>query len=202
MSVRIKICGLTDADAVNAAVAAGVDAVGFVFFEKSPRNLSIGQAIDLAALVPDQISRVAVMLHPDAAFCDAVLAGLSPDIVQTDASDFAYLNVPGHIDRWEVLRESSVDDQTHLPKRFVYEGDSSGQGDTVDWENAARISAQGDMILAGGLDASNVADAIRQVRPWAVDVSSGVETMPGKKDKQKINDFVAAVRALNEDQST
>lgn len=195
MSVRIKICGLTDAAGVNAAVAAGVDAVGFVFFEKSPRNLHIGQAIELAALVPDQILTVAVMLHPEAAFCDAVLAGLSPDIVQTDASDFAYLNVPGHIERWEVLRESGVDGQTRLPKRFVYEGDASGQGDKVDWQNASRISAQGEMILAGGLDADNVADAIRKVRPWAVDVSSGVESAPGKKDTQKIDEFVAAVRA-------
>jgi phosphoribosylanthranilate isomerase len=200
MSVRIKICGLTDAAGVNAAVAAGVDAVGFVFFEKSPRNLNIGQAIELAALVPDQILTVAVMLHPEAAFCDAVLAGLSPDIVQTDASDFAYLNVPGHIERWEVLRESGVDDQTRLPKRFVYEGDSSGQGDKVDWQNAARISAQGEMILAGGLDATNVADAIREVRPWAVDISSGVESAPGKKDTQKIDEFVAAVRAVNEEE--
>ena len=197
MSVRIKICGLTDADSVNAAVAAGVDAVGFVFFEKSPRNLSIGQAIVLAALVPDQIARVAVMLHPEAAFCDAVLAGLSPDIVQTDASDFAYLNVPGHIERWEVLRESAVDAQTRLPKRFVYEGDSSGQGDLVDWQNASCLSAQGEMILAGGLTPDNVADAIREVRPWAVDVSSGVESAPGEKDRQKIVEFVAAVRAAD-----
>jgi phosphoribosylanthranilate isomerase len=197
--VRIKICGLTDAAGINAAVAAGVDAVGFVFFDKSPRNLSIGQAIDLAALVPDQVSRVAVMLHPEAAFCEAVLAGLSPDIVQTDASDFAYLNVPGHIQRWPVLRESVVDAQTSLPVRFVYEGDSSGQGNRVDWQNASRLSAQGEMILAGGLDAGNVADAIREVRPWAVDVSSGVESSPGQKDPQMINDFVAAVRAEYED---
>jgi phosphoribosylanthranilate isomerase len=197
--VRIKICGLTDAAGINAAVAAGVDAVGFVFFEKSPRNLSIGQAIDLAALVPDQVSRVAVMLHPEAAFCEAVLAGLSPDIVQTDVSDFAYLNVPGHIQRWPVLRESVVDAQTSLPVRFVYEGDSSGQGNRVDWQNASRLSAHGEMILAGGLDAGNVADAIREVRPWAVDVSSGVESSPGQKDPQMINDFVAAVRAEYED---
>ncbi len=197
--MRIKICGLTDAAGINAAVAAGVDAVGFVFFEKSPRNLSIGQAIDLAALVPDQVSRVAVMLHPEAAFCEAVLAGLSPDIVQTDVSDFAYLNVPGHIQRWPVLRESVVDAQTSLPVRFVYEGDSSGQGNRVDWQNASRLSAHGEMILAGGLDAGNVADAIREVRPWAVDVSSGVESSPGQKDPQMINDFVAAVRAEYED---
>ena len=94
MSVRVKICGMTDATGINAAVAAGADAVGFVFFEKSPRNLDIGQAIGLATLVPDHVLRVAVMLHPDAAFCEAVLAGLSPDVVQTEASDLRTSTCP------------------------------------------------------------------------------------------------------------
>ena len=195
MSSHVKICGLTDAAGVNAAVAAGADAVGFVFFEQSPRNLNIGEAIELAALVPDQVLRVAVMLHPDAAFCDAVIAGLSPDVVQTDASDFAYLNIPGHIERWPVLRESTVDAKSALPSRFVYEGESSGTGDRVDWQAASLVSAAGEMILAGGLDAGNVADAIRQVRPWAVDVSSGVESSPGRKDPDKIKEFISAARA-------
>ena len=195
MSVRVKICGLTDAAGVEAAVAAGADAVGFVFFDRSPRNLGIAQAIELAALVPAPILRVAVMLHPAATLCAAVLAGLSPDIVQTDASDFAYLDLPDHIARWPVLRQSTVDAQTDLPARFVYEGDTSGQGDRVDWHSASRISAQGEMILAGGLDAGNVAAAISAVKPWAVDVSSGVESSPGRKDPQMINEFIAAVRA-------
>ena len=195
MSSHVKICGLTDAAGVNAAVAAGADAVGFVFFEQSPRNLNIGEAIELAALVPDQVLRVAVMLHPDAAFCDAVIAGLSPDVVQTDASDFAYLNIPGHIERWPVLRESTAGAKSALPSRFVYEGESSGTGDRVDWQAASLVSAAGEMILAGGLDAGNVADAIRQVRPWAVDVSSGVESSPGRKDPDKIKEFISAARA-------
>jgi len=195
MSVRVKICGLTDAAGVEAAVAAGADAVGFVFYDQSPRNLGIDQAIELAALVPQPILRVAVMLHPAADFCAAVVAGLSPDIVQTDAGDFAYLDVPDHILRWPVLRQSTVDIQTDLPPRFVYEGDASGQGDRVDWHSAARISARGEMILAGGLDAGNVADAISKVKPWAVDVSSGVESSPGCKNPQMINEFIAAARA-------
>lgn len=197
MSVRVKICGLTDAAGINAAVAAGADAVGFVFFEKSPRNLSIGKAIELASLVPDRVSRVAVMLHPEAALCEAVIEGLSPDIVQTDASDFAYLDVPGDIERWPVLREGVVDAQTILPARFVYEGGSSGQGDRVDWQKASRISAQGEMILAGGLDANNVASAIHEANPWAVDVSSGVESLPGRKDPHMIEQFIAAARAAS-----
>ncbi len=194
MSVRIKICGLTDAASINVAVAAGADAVGFVFFEHSPRNLNIGAAIELAALVPDQVRRVAVMLHPDPAFCDAVIAGLAPDVVQTDARDFSYLNIPGHVERWPVLRESTVNSQPGLPSRFVYEGENSGAGERVDWQTAARLSTAGEMILAGGLDAGNVVDAIRQVQPWAVDVSSGVESAPGRKDPLKIEEFIAAAR--------
>jgi len=77
----------------------------------------------------------------------------------------------------------------------VFEGDSSGQGDRVDWPGAAHLSVQGEMILAGGLDAGNVAQAVREAKPWAVDVSSGVESSPGKKDPQKINEFIAAARA-------
>jgi phosphoribosylanthranilate isomerase len=195
MSVLIKICGLSDAEGINAAVESGADAVGFVFYEKSPRNINIGHAIDLSALVPDQVLRVAVMLHPQANFFEAVLAGLAPDVIQTDASDFSYLDVPGHVQRWPVLRESNVEEGVPLPARFIYEGDSSGQGNKVDWDKAARISTQGEMILAGGLDAGNVAEAIRETRPWAVDVSSGVESAPGRKDPQMIHEFIAAARA-------
>jgi len=195
MSVRVKVCGLTDSAAVTAAVQSGVDAVGFVFYEKSPRNLSIGQAVKLVQQVPNSVLKVAVMLHPEADFCASVLQQLAPDVLQTDASDFEYLEIPDAIGRWPVIRENAVDEQGLLPARFVYEGRSSGQGETVDWKKAARYSAAGDMILAGGLDAGNVAEAIRIVQPWCVDVSSAVESSPGKKDPQAIEKFVAAVRA-------
>ena len=195
MSVLIKICGLSDAEGINAAVASGADAVGFVFYEKSPRNINIGHAIDLSALVPDQVLRVAVMLHPKPDFCDAVLSGLVPDVIQTDASDFSYLNVPGYVQRWPVLRESQVEKGVPVPERFIYESDASGRGSKVDWVKAARIATQGEMVLAGGLDAGNVAEAIRETKPWAVDVSSGVESAPGRKDPQMIHEFIAAARA-------
>jgi phosphoribosylanthranilate isomerase len=195
VTVKIKVCGLTDSSAVAAAVQSGVDAVGFVFYEKSPRNLNIGQAVELAQRVPDTVLKVAVMLHPDADTCAAILERLSPDILQTNESDFDYLKVPDNIGRWPVIRENAVDGHGPFPDRFVYEGRSSGQGEIVDWNRAARYSAKGDMILAGGLDAANVAEAIRVVRPWCVDVSSGVESSPGKKDPQAIEKFVAAARA-------
>lgn len=195
MSVRVKICGLNDAASVAAAVEAGADAIGFVFHARSPRNLTLPQALELAAQVPQHVLRVVVMLHPDATDCAALLAALSPDILQADASDFGYLKVPGHIGRWPVLRENMVDDSAHLPERFVYEGSQSGQGARVDWQKAAAFSQRGELILAGGLDVENVAEAIRIVQPWAVDVSSGVESAPGRKDLQKIRAFITAAKA-------
>ena len=83
---------------------------------------------------------------------------------------------------------------------FVYEGAASGVGETVDWDRAALVSGQGRMILAGGLGAENVAQAIRQARPWGVDVSSGIESQPGKKDLGKIREFISAVRAAEKQQ--
>ena len=82
-----------------------------------------------------------------------------------------------------------------IPAVFVYEGPVSGAGETVSWSNAARLAGQGRMILAGGLDADNVATAIREAQPWGVDVSSGVESAPGQKDMEKIRQFIGAARA-------
>ena len=195
MSVRVKICGMTDVAAVHAAAAAGADAVGFVFFEKSPRNLSIDAACEIATAVPDGVLKVAVMLHPDAQLCAAVLQQMEPDVLQTDAADFDYLDVPQHVQRWPVLRENRMDAATELPERFVYEGRLSGHGQTVDWQQAAAIARRGDMILAGGLDVTNVAEAIATVNPWCVDVSSAVESAPGVKDAARISQFVAAAKA-------
>lgn len=195
MTVRVKICGLTDSEAVQSAVAAGADAVGFVFHEKSPRNLTIEKACELKALVPEHVSKVAVMLHPDAAACAEILQQLQPDVLQTDRDDFDYLQVPDHIRRWPVIRETSVEETDELPLCFVYEGSYSGSGQQVDWAKAARFAGRGNMILAGGLSADNVVEAVNTVRPWGVDVSSAVESMPGVKDRQLIRQFIEAAKS-------
>jgi phosphoribosylanthranilate isomerase len=115
--------------------------------------------------------------------------------LQTDAADFEYLDVPPEIQRWPVLREGTVATERDLADVFVYEGSSSGRGEKVDWQIAAGVAKKGRMILAGGLDADNVVEAIQTVMPWGVDVSSGVESAPGVKDPDLIHAFVAAVRA-------
>ena len=194
MTVMVKICGMTDERAVQAAVDAGADALGFVFFDKSPRNLSPEKAVSLAAKVPQHVRRVAVMLHPEARLWDEVNRALRPDVLQTDAGDFLYLTVEHGVEKWPVLREGAVPD--HFPATFVYEGPKSGTGETVDWEIAAEIARQGQMILAGGLGIDNVASAIAKVKPYGVDVSSAVESQPGVKDVDKISAFVAAAKAV------
>ncbi len=195
MTVRVKICGLSDEASLAAAVEAGADAIGFVFHQKSPRNLTLDRANALSAMVPMDVLTVAVMLHPDGPTAAAILLAIDADIIQTDQADFDYLQVPHHMSRWPVIREHVLKNQSALPSRFVYEGAGSGQGQQVDWQVAAKVAKHGEMILAGGLDATNVAEAIETVRPWAVDVSSAVESEPGKKDPQRIKEFINAVRA-------
>lgn len=197
MSVFVKICGLCDAEAVAAAVEAGADAVGFVF-AKSPRRVTVDEARRAAEAVPSTVRRVAVMRHPSIEEWAAVRDGFVPDVLQTDAGDFAGLDVPGTIASWPVVREGSRAAAGPLPGVFVYEGPVSGAGETMNWDSAASLACAGRMILAGGLDADNVGDAIRRARPWGVDVSSGVESAPGEKSIGKIRAFIAAVRAAED----
>ena len=196
MSVFVKICGLRTADDVAAAAAAGANAVGFVFAE-SVRKVTPQQAKAATKSITPDVLRVAVMCHPSNDDCRAMLDEFEPDVVQTDAEDFAGLDIPGDIDCWPVIREGG--ENIEPPNVYVYEGPKSGSGESVDWTRAATIADHGLMILAGGLAEDNVREAIRSVRPWGVDVSSGVESLPGYKDYELIRRFVSAVRAAEKE---
>lgn len=189
----VKICGLSSAEQVQAAVDAGANAVGFVFAD-SVRRIDPADAAAISSSVPATVKKVAVMLHPSNEEWEVVLGAFRPDVLQTDAGDFPGLNVPGSIECWPVFREGNKVTDT-LFSRFVYEGPKSGQGETVDWAQAARVARRGNMILAGGLSASNVGEAIATVRPFGVDVSSAVESAPGEKDPDMIREFISAARA-------
>lgn len=192
MTVFVKICGLQEREHVDAAVKAGADAVGFVFAE-SVRRVTPDHARAISAAVPEDVKRVAVMLHPANDEWLEVLRIFDPDVVQTDANDFDTLDVPYSVERWPVFREGGAKPDTD--GAFVYEGPTSGQGEAVDWTAATGLAAKGGMILAGGLDATNVTTALATVRPFGVDVSSGVESSPGQKDSERIRQFMSAVRA-------
>jgi len=192
MTVFVKICGFREAQHVEAAIEAGVDALGFVF-ARSVREIAPADAAAISANTPPHIKRVAVMRHPADDEWQQVLSVFSPDVLQTDAEDFASLNVPDSIERWPVYREGGAVQDVQGP--YIFEGRKSGQGASVDWSQAATFAASGQMILAGGLAAHNVAQAIATVRPFGVDVSSGVESAPGQKDSRLIGEFARAARA-------
>lgn len=194
MTTFVKFCGLRDAGDVATAINAGADAVGFVFAE-SVRRVTPEQAREATRDITPTVRRVAVMRHPTNEECQAVLNGFSPDVIQTDVEDFARLQIPENVECWPVYREGTAAVNGMPRGVFVYEGPDSGTGKTVDWSKAADIARQGQMILAGGLAEDNVAQAIQSVQPWGVDVSSGVESLPGCKDHERMRRFVSAVRA-------
>lgn len=193
----IKVCGLRSVEAIEAAVAAGVDAVGFVFHEPSPRNVSPETARVLAAAVPAHVEKVAVFLHPTQALLDAAIAAVRPQWVQADAADFERLKLPAGQRVLPVHRTGAglVADALR-DRRFLLESVCSGAGERADWQAAAAVAGVGEMVLAGGLDAGNVGEAITTVRPFGVDVSSGVERERGVKDPALIHAFVSTARKM------
>jgi len=159
------------------------------------RQVSPENARKLTQYLPKRVRRVAVMRHPSQSEWQDVLDTFAPDVLQTDIDDFESLDVPGSVERWPVIREGWAGIDGALPAVFLYEGIRSGAGQTVDWQRAAEIAKRGRMILAGGLSVDNIATAIRTVRPHGVDVSSGVESRPGRKDPGLIQLFIKAARA-------
>ena len=192
----IKICGLTDAAAVSAALQAGVDAIGFVF-SPSPRQVQPALAARLAVSARGKALCIAVTRHPKQELLDEILREFKPDGWQTDINDLSVLRVPRHLPILPVLRSGSPALESP-PRRFLFEGPVSGQGVTGDWAEAATLAAHSQLILAGGLRVDNVAAAIASVRPFGVDVSSGVEALPGRKSPELIAAFVVAARAAHE----
>ncbi|MFP3880810.1 MAG: phosphoribosylanthranilate isomerase [Actinomycetota bacterium] len=189
MSLFVKICGVTNPGTARAAVAAGADAVGFVFAESS-RRISAPDALAISTELPPEVSSVAVFRRPSRAEVERVLEVFTPDLIQADHEAIAGFD---GFETLPVFREGlgAVPDAG----RFLYEGPVSGVGSTVDFRQAAEVARRGAMVLAGGLHPRNVGEAIDRVRPDGVDVSSGVESSPGVKDPALIESFVAAARA-------
>ena len=193
--IFVKICGINSVEAAEAAVEAGADALGFVF-AASPREVTPERARELSAAVPSTVARVAVLRHPARALWTRVLEVFAPDWLQTDAEDFAEIELPEGCAALPVYRDGRA--PAAPPPRLLFEGTASGSGRTADWDEARALAARCELILAGGLEAANVEDAIRRVQPWGVDVSSGVERRRGEKDARKITEFIARVRAVED----
>ena len=191
-ALYIKICGMTTEAAVNTALACEVDAIGFVFAD-SVRKVTTQRAKELALPARRRVACVAVTRHPTREQVDEILRDFQPDILQTDIEDLDSLDLPNTLSVLPVMRPRSIS-ACALPGRVLFEGPMSGTGQTTDWEVAADLARGCQVILAGGLNPLNVGIAVRQVRPFGVDVSSGVEEQPGLKSADKIEKFVTAAR--------
>lgn len=202
MGVFVKVCGLRSIDDVRAARTAGADAVGFVISPRSVRHLEPEQARELVAQVPEPILSVVVMAEHAAADAARIAGEVGADVLQLHgrytAEDFATAG-RGPATLWRAT--SLVDDPelrvgAYGEDVLLLDSPRAGSGRTWDIETLTpERRPAGTWLLAGGLDPDNVGDAIRRVRPWGVDVSSGVEAERGVKDHGRIAAFVAAARA-------
>jgi phosphoribosylanthranilate isomerase len=200
---RIKFCGLTRLEDVRLAARLGVDAIGFVMTRRSKRFIEPATAARLRDAVPPYVTIVALVMDDEPAYIDEVLRVLRPDMLQfhggeTDEECAAYgvrytkaiamgegEAALGHLHRYPQAAGLLLDGHGL--------GEQGGSGQRFDWALMPKDLAQ-PLILAGGLTADNVAEAIRLARPWAVDVSSGIESSPGIKDRAKMERFISAVR--------
>jgi len=189
----IKVCGMTTPEAVQAALDARVDAIGFVFAE-SKRRVTPARAAELAQPARNRARCIAVTKHPTQSEVDEILKVFKPDVFQTDWLDLQILRLPRELTVLPVLRAGGCEPQP-LPARVLFEGPVSGTGVPTDWPSAHAMARRTEVILAGGLSPANVAAAIAEVNPFGVDVSSGVEQTPGIKSPEKIASFVNAARA-------
>ncbi|MBL0934639.1 MAG: phosphoribosylanthranilate isomerase [Rhizobiaceae bacterium] len=212
MTLDIKICGLKTDAAVDAALAGGASHVGFIFFEKSPRHVSLDEAARLAGRASGQAKSVAVTVDADDAMLDAIVSAISPDMLQLHGRE-----TPARVAEvkarygLQVIKAFSVKDAADLDAVAPYRGIADGflfdakppkgsdlpggNGVSFDWWLLAALDPGLDYMLSGGLNAGNIADALRQANPPGIDISSGVESAPGVKDPALIAKFFEAVEA-------
>lgn len=208
MSVRVKLCGLTRLEDALVALELGVDAFGFNFVEGSPRRIAADRARDICAALPPFVARVGVFADelPAVMEATALLAGLNclqlhgdepPDLCQAIAFPWYKAYRVGPDFRPESVRLYRCG-ASLLDARV--QGKRGGTGTTFDWSVGRQVSAYSRVIVAGGLTPDNVGDAIAAARPYAVDVNSGVESAPGRKDRRLLAEFMKSVRRAAQEQ--
>jgi phosphoribosylanthranilate isomerase len=212
MRTLIKICGIATPAALEAAFEGGADMVGFVRYPRSPRHVELGRGRELSALARARAERVLLVVDPNDAELDEAVAAIAPDIIQLHGTETPerVLDIRSRTGR-PVMKAVGIAEPKDLSRLADYATSADrllldakpprgaalpgGNGRAFDWSLLDGLDPQLDVMLSGGLDPANVAQAIGRTRVRAVDVSSGVETRPGEKDPDRIRAFIAAARA-------
>lgn len=207
--VKVKVCGITNAKDALAAVEAGVDALGFVFYEKSPRYVAPAVAAAIIAELPPLVTPVGVFVNEGLATVRSIMDTCGIAMAQLHGDEPA--SYCGELSR-PAMKALRLKDRGCLLALAEYKGRGGvrgfvldtfsefaygGTGQIADWNLAAEVAKTTPIVLAGGLTPENVMEAIRAVRPYGVDVSSGVESVPGKKDHTKMRAFLEVVRVVS-----
>jgi len=208
MTPRWKVCGVVDIDIAGTAVEAGADAIGFVFYPPSPRAVTVEEAASIAAELPRETWRMGVFVDADRDEIERAIDVVGLDFVQLagDEPPAAAEGLSRHA--FKALRlgcDTSIEQARSLAAPFSsctllvdtdVEGEYGGTGQQANWAAAAALAREYRLMLAGGLTADNVAEAVTTVQPWAIDVSSGLETAPGQKSPRLIREFAAVLESL------
>ena len=203
MGTRVKICGITNLADAQAAVEAGADALGFVFYEKSPRRMTLPAAAKISKQLPPFVMRVGVFVNAAEELITQAIGECGLGLLQFHGDEPPEFCTQFGVMSMKAFRIRDAESLKELPKYpteawllDAYSAENlGGTGEKFNWDLAVEAQKFGKPVfLAGGLTPENVAAAVRQVQPFGVDVSSGVESAPGKKDPQKIREFIANTR--------
>ncbi len=202
---RVKICGITRSQDARLAASLGVDAIGLVFYEKSPRNVSIRQAQEICQSLPAFVSVVSLFMNPEPSLVENVLAECPVDQIQfhgTETAEFCGSFKHPYIKAMGMAGDASVEEMLDAypeARGLLLDshatGAAGGTGETFDWDNIPQKFRES-IILAGGLNPDNVAEAIRRIKPYAVDLSSGVESSPGIKDADLVAKLMKQIQRV------
>lgn len=203
MRTRVKICGITRVEDAGIAIAAGADALGLVFYPPSPRNINVEQAIEIAYRMPAFVTLVGLFVNPEREFVTEVIERIGIDLIQFHGNEvpddcmghgrpfIKAIRMKPDVDL--LVERERYDAATGLLLDAYHPGKPGGTGKSFEWDRIPS-SLRSEIILAGGLTPTNVSRAIRKVKPYAVDVSGGVESAPGIKDPDKIERFMRGIQ--------
>ena len=201
---KVKICGFTNAENARQAALAGADAIGLVFYDKSPRHVSIDVAREIVAMLPPFVNRVGLFVNANPSLIDEVLCEVALDTLQFHGDetvnecmqyDMPFIKSVGVSSETDLKKISNDFSKASALLLDSYSSNTyGGTGTPFDWTLAC-VEIELPVILAGGLNPDNIAEAISQVKPYAVDASSGVESAKGVKDIDKIKSFISNIRS-------